>query len=265
MKITALGVGSCLSMQNLNSSFLLEIGDIKILFDCGYDTKEQLKSNNLSVNDLDGVYVSHCHMDHCAHLEWLGYMALYVCNKRLKLYCHPVILSDLEVTFSKSLLVTRFGKISMAEMFDIVRLDPIYPVTICSKITLHSHLLNHVKTNSPELPKVMNAALSINEPLERTLITGDYCDKNEIIDLINSHDTILTDCEFIYDKNNRPMYSEVHPHWTFLKQLYVLNKKVWIYHYGDNVANNFDKWNAEVKKHGYMGLISESMIIQTGY
>ena len=72
MKLTFLGVASALS-SGYNSNILIEDKDHVMLFDCGEDIKHSLKAANRKVEDLDAVYISHLHSDHCYGLSWLAY------------------------------------------------------------------------------------------------------------------------------------------------------------------------------------------------
>lgn len=69
MKVTFLGVGEAFDKNYANSSSLVSTGQTNLLLDCGYSVPQQLwkyeEKHGKDSHHLDGVYVSHCHADHC--------------------------------------------------------------------------------------------------------------------------------------------------------------------------------------------------------
>jgi len=61
---------NCLSNKIIRkrSSLLIEIDKKKIIVDCGPDFHSQLIENNLRLQDLSGIVISHLHWDHSAGL-----------------------------------------------------------------------------------------------------------------------------------------------------------------------------------------------------
>lgn len=85
MKITFLGTGAnggtpqidcwcknCISKntkdKRLRSSFLVETGTKKILVECGPDVRQQLLRQNLKLQDIDLITLTHLHHDHAGGL-----------------------------------------------------------------------------------------------------------------------------------------------------------------------------------------------------
>ena len=67
MKLTLLGTGTPAPYLNrASSSYLLEIGDDLILFDCGPGSYNRILESGYSFNDITHVFFSHFHYDHCA-------------------------------------------------------------------------------------------------------------------------------------------------------------------------------------------------------
>ena len=73
MKITFYGGAS----EVTGSKYLVEIGDAKILLDCGFfqghrqETKKLNSSLPFDPKSLDAVMLSHAHLDHCGMLPQL--------------------------------------------------------------------------------------------------------------------------------------------------------------------------------------------------
>lgn len=50
--------------KRLRSSVLIETSETKLLLDCGPDVKQQIESQNLKLQDISGIAISHLHWDH---------------------------------------------------------------------------------------------------------------------------------------------------------------------------------------------------------
>jgi ribonuclease BN (tRNA processing enzyme) len=69
MKITVLGSGSAIQYQNrASASFLVEYNHKKILLDAGFYLLDRLEKINVMADEIDAVYISHPHPDHCMGL-----------------------------------------------------------------------------------------------------------------------------------------------------------------------------------------------------
>lgn len=67
MKLTLLGTGTpAPSLTRASSSYLLEVGDDLILFDCGPGSYNRILESKYSFNDITHVVFSHFHYDHCS-------------------------------------------------------------------------------------------------------------------------------------------------------------------------------------------------------
>jgi ribonuclease Z len=69
MKLTILGSGTFVPQLNRNcSSYLIEIGNEKIMFDFGRGTIHNLLKLKTNLYDLDKIFISHMHTDHSSEL-----------------------------------------------------------------------------------------------------------------------------------------------------------------------------------------------------
>lgn len=64
VSITVLGNCAGLSATRHTTSYVIEAGDAKILFDAGPGVVRQLKQANIPASDINLVVVTHCHCDH---------------------------------------------------------------------------------------------------------------------------------------------------------------------------------------------------------
>ena len=69
MKLTVLGSGSTVPHPKRSSSgYWLETGDGKLLLDCAAAAPLRMAQENLDWPNLDAIWVSHFHLDHCGGL-----------------------------------------------------------------------------------------------------------------------------------------------------------------------------------------------------
>lgn len=74
MKIKVIGCGNAFSNKQFNQSFVLEEDGRKLLIDCGMQTPNALANAGYKATDIDDIYISHAHADHCGGLEYFAFM-----------------------------------------------------------------------------------------------------------------------------------------------------------------------------------------------
>jgi ribonuclease BN (tRNA processing enzyme) len=103
MLLTCLGTGSAFTTQHYQTSYLLtnDAGS-NLLVDCGSDTRLALRDlrdtcgRALTASDIDAVYISHLHGDHCGGLEWLGFATYFTPNSHKPvLFLHESLVEPL--------------------------------------------------------------------------------------------------------------------------------------------------------------------------
>lgn len=73
MKIDVLGCGSAFSLQQNTSAIrIIDAENRQWLIDCGPTIPRALWQRGLDVNDIDAIYFSHVHPDHCTGLTALA-------------------------------------------------------------------------------------------------------------------------------------------------------------------------------------------------
>src|SRR5215467_5956781 len=69
MKLTVLGSGtSVFHPQRASAAFWLETDAGSLLLDCSGDAPHRMAEENLDWSNLDAIWISHMHLDHCAGL-----------------------------------------------------------------------------------------------------------------------------------------------------------------------------------------------------
>ena len=94
MHLTIIGCGDAFGTGGrLQSAYLLDLGDRKVLLDCGATTQIGFNRIGFNANEIDTVLISHLHGDHFAGLIWMLLSALYVTKRKapLKIVGPPTI------------------------------------------------------------------------------------------------------------------------------------------------------------------------------
>lgn len=77
MELTILGSGTYQpELTRHASSYLIKIGKQKLMFDFGRGVLDQLLKLNIHYNDIDAIFISHAHADHCSELASFLHIAL---------------------------------------------------------------------------------------------------------------------------------------------------------------------------------------------
>ena len=74
MKIKVIGCGNAFSYKSFNQSFVLEEAGKRLLIDCGMQTPQALTNAGYKPTDIDDIYISHAHADHCGGLEYFAFL-----------------------------------------------------------------------------------------------------------------------------------------------------------------------------------------------
>jgi ribonuclease BN (tRNA processing enzyme) len=91
--VTFLGVGAAIPAPGrTNSSFLVEAGDVCLLFDCGPAVLQQLAAAGRSPGDVTHLFVSHGHGDHA--LGWPMFLLWWALEGRQPGRTPPVVVAS---------------------------------------------------------------------------------------------------------------------------------------------------------------------------
>lgn len=83
MKVTVLGCGDAFgSGGRLQTSYHLDLGETRMLLDCGATALIGLERAGLDAGRLDGAIISHLHGDHFSGLVWWYLHAVHVVKRR---------------------------------------------------------------------------------------------------------------------------------------------------------------------------------------
>jgi ribonuclease BN (tRNA processing enzyme) len=243
MKLTFLGVGSAFNLDNWQSNMLLQAGGKNLLIDAGGDIRHALKDAGLSSVDIDAIYVSHLHADHCHGLE---YMALTRHDWKdhgpptQLLFAHEDIVLKLWETIQHSCQCLPHKEADMEDFFKVMPTDGKFTF---GNTTFHLFRTHHYQNGDNWGDSF---GLRFTAPNgAKVLITTDTTFDERLTTLYELADIIFQDCE------TTPYKSGVHAHYEDLKTLPADTKrKMWLYHYANNKLPH-------AKTDGFAGFVSQ--------
>ena len=83
VEIMFLGTGGAFDLNEKNSSAIIKTAKGTILIDCGSTVYSELRKKN-SVEDIDYVFITHCHEDHIGSLSTLVYHKYFSQKSKVK-------------------------------------------------------------------------------------------------------------------------------------------------------------------------------------
>ena len=97
LKLTFLGTGSAMVTKEYNTCFILSQDNYKLLVDCGggHEILRQFKDNNLSIGEIDTIFITHSHADHILGFPFI-FREMIWSQKRITIICSLQVKTDLE-------------------------------------------------------------------------------------------------------------------------------------------------------------------------
>ena len=114
VEIMFLGTGGAFDLNEKNSSAIIKTAKGTILIDCGSTVYSELRKKN-SVEDIDYVFITHCHEDHIGSLSTLVYHKYFSQKSKVKIECVPSLKPKIE-TYLKD-VCGHYGKLD--ESFEV--------------------------------------------------------------------------------------------------------------------------------------------------
>ncbi len=195
MKLTVLGSGTAVPHpQRSSAGFWLETsGGKSVLLDCSATAIDRAARENLDWANLDAIWISHFHLDHCAGLApfLFGTKNADETRKREK---------PLRVFGAKGLknLLDAFDKAN-----DYNLLKQPFPVEITEVEPLEKfEILPDVFAVAAETPHTPESlAIRVEDEAGKTLVyTSDTGFTKSLINLADGADLLLLECSFVKDK-----------------------------------------------------------------
>jgi ribonuclease BN (tRNA processing enzyme) len=249
MRLKFLGSGGSFVRENENyhSNIILYLNNKTILIDAGYDIKNSLGAYDVNLDEIDAIFITHLHGDHCGGVEFLGFKTLFYQNSKKKLISTKEILKKgWKNMWSGTMQFTNKGIKQLNDYFYVEHLKKDYFIFDDIKFILKSN--KHIYTKNYQLPSYG----LIFKNKKRVYISGDTIFQEDFLNSLTEYDYIFH--EVVFKKR-----SDVHTTFKHLKTLKKdIRKKIWLYHY---TLNNyqFSELNKKVKKAGFQGLIKRGM------
>jgi ribonuclease BN (tRNA processing enzyme) len=242
MKLLFLGVSAAFSVGDnvFQSNMLIESDSgYKLLIDCGSDARHSLFAEGYTFSDIDAVYISHLHSDHCGGLEWLGFSKNFIDGKKTKLFISYDQTDRLwNNVLSGGMCSIEDKQASLASFFDIK--------SIHNRFTWENYHFQLVRTiHSISNGEIMPSyGLFITTNTQKIFISTDTRFSPESLQpLYDRADLIFHDCE------TAEKLSGQHAHYNELKTLdSKTREKIWLYDYNCGPL-------PDAKKDGFRGFL----------
>ncbi len=183
MKIIVLGSGTLLSgAERTPPGFLLTQKNLNALLDCGPGVLHQLKKLNMNVLQLDTIFLTHFHLDHCADVfPLLMNRALLEseANRQLKILGPPG-------------LIEWFEQIAKTQGSWLTRAKPVL-VELEDKPALWSNMTVHVRPNCHTAHSV---SFRFEDKGKAVFFSGDCGYSEELVDFARGARLAFVECSY---------------------------------------------------------------------
>lgn len=123
-QLTMIGVGHSEAIDHWNNNALITANGRRLLIDAGYTIKFALRDQGLTLQDIDAVFITHAHADHCFGLERMAYECRFRYGTRPVLYLPPGVYEELwEHTLKGVMGQLGEGPAELSDFFEVVLLD----------------------------------------------------------------------------------------------------------------------------------------------
>ena len=240
----------------------VEVGEVtktyRMLMDAGPSIPESLNANGLQPTDIDTIFISHLHGDHCHGLEYMGFKTYFIPpfgSHKPKLVVPSTIAEALWDDVLRGTMRSLEGaRANMNTYFKPFKVKPRDGFKF-AETEFWTTQVPHVISDLEEVPAY---GLKFTEDDTKFFITGDT--KFDFWKHIGNYEWatwIMHDCEF----NEYP--NSVHAQFHQLKELpEQYKKKMWLYHYMLN-GKTFEELEKEVLDAGFAGLVKRGQKFDT--
>lgn len=197
MKLVVLGSGtSVFHPQRASAGFWLETVSARLLLDCSADAPHRMAEENLDWRNLDAIWISHLHLDHCAGLAPFLFgmrtaTKIEPRTKPMKIFgCEG--LEQLLKTLDESHDYKLFEQTFAIEFHEFLATDDVQPIEILPGV--HTAVIS-----APHRPESL--ALRLNDSAGATLVyTSDTGFSARLAEFARGVDLLILECSFYRNK-----------------------------------------------------------------
>jgi len=234
VKVTFLGTGSAFAKTLWNTSILVEWGEgesyCNLLLDCGGSTGRALHSARRSFEQIQNVFISHCHGDHMDGLDELGFMGRFAYKRKARLFAAEGVYREIRDALTPKMRALHNERREPIQM----NIEDYFDVSLCSDSCwlgakrlvvsqdYHSHIVGK---------PCSHVGLQDSNGKGILWYSGDRIfDRDLITEAAANYWLLLHECQ-LWDGAPGPVH-------TFLGELLTLpeevQRKILLVHYGDN-------------------------------
>ncbi|MDX1836314.1 MBL fold metallo-hydrolase [Legionella taurinensis] len=250
MKLLFLGTANGLSEDagNFHSNMLLITDEGKtLLIDCGTDVRFSLAHANYAAKDIDAIYISHLHGDHCGGLEWLGFKRKFTTDlPKPELLIHESLVDPLwQHRLEGGMATLKTEEASLSSYFNVRAMTDTIPF-VWEGISLTLIKTVHMISNGVLKPSY---GLLMQAKKNKILLTTDtQFNLHRLLPYYQQADLIFHDCE------TSAYLSGVHANFVELSQLDAgIKSKMWLYHYNDGEL-------PDAQQQGFCGFVKRGQV-----
>ncbi|WP_282941645.1 MBL fold metallo-hydrolase [Paenibacillus sp. RC67] len=124
LQIQMIGTGSAFSKKYFNNNALVTCNDFVLLIDCGATAPRALHALDISIDQIDGLLITHIHADHVGGLEEFAFRFKYTYKKKMKLFVPSKVLESLwDHSLRGGLENEAEGFTSLQDYFEVITID----------------------------------------------------------------------------------------------------------------------------------------------
>lgn len=211
MKLTVLGSGSSVPHPERSSSaYWLETEDGALLLDCSASAIHRMAEEGLDWANLDAIWISHFHLDHCGGLAPFLFGTKHAPNKQgrtkpLRIF-GPQGLENLLLSFDRA---NDYGLLDQPFPVEIVEVESLESFNILPSLTGTALSTPHTDESY---------AIHLHGPNDTTLVyTSDTGFSEPLAAFARKVDLLLMECSFVKDK-------PVEKHLELAEAMYLIRK-----------------------------------------